>query len=86
MVNILGCLLIGLLGGISETKQIFSPEIRAMLLVGFLGGFTTFSAFGYDLFTVLRDGQVTSAMTNLFLHILLGLGSVWVGFSISRFI
>ena len=83
-VNVIGCLLIGLLGGLSETRQIFTPEIRALILIGFLGGFTTFSTFGYEIFTVTRDGQLASALTNLMLHLILGFGSVWFGFSLSK--
>ncbi|MCP3875253.1 MAG: fluoride efflux transporter CrcB [Desulfobacteraceae bacterium] len=83
-VNVIGCLLIGLLGGLSETRHVFTPEIRAMILIGFLGGFTTFSTFGYEIFTVARDAQLLSAMTNLILHLILGFGSVWIGFSISK--
>ena len=47
-VNITGCLLIGLLAGLSENRNLLSPETRALLLVGVLGGFTTFSAFSYE--------------------------------------
>jgi len=83
-VNVAGCFFIGLLGGLSETRQIFTPEIRALILIGFLGGFTTFSTFGYEIFTVARDGQFASALTNLVLHLILGFSSVWLGFSISR--
>ncbi|RLC01907.1 MAG: fluoride efflux transporter CrcB [Deltaproteobacteria bacterium] len=83
-VNVIGCLLIGLLGGLSETRQIFTPEIRALVLVGFLGGFTTFSTFGYEIFTFARDGQFVAALTNLMLHLILGFGSVWLGFSMSK--
>ena len=83
-VNVIGCLFIGILGGLSETRQIFTPEIRALILIGFLGGFTTFSTFGYEIFTVARDGQFASALTNLMLHIILGFGSVWLGFSMSK--
>ncbi|CCK78902.1 MULTISPECIES: fluoride efflux transporter CrcB [Desulfobacula] len=85
-VNVIGCLLIGLLGGLSESRQIFSPEIRALILIGFMGGFTTFSTFGYEIFTFARDGQLASAMTNLMLHLILGFCSVWLGFSLSKFI
>lgn len=85
-VNIIGCLLIGLLGGISETRQLFTPEVRALVLIGFLGGFTTFSTFGYEIFTIARDGQMAAALTNLLLHLMLGFGSVWLGFSMSKFI
>lgn len=83
-VNVVGCLLIGLLGGLSETRQIFTPEIRALILIGFLGGFTTFSTFGYEIFTLSRDGQMISALTSLMLHLILGFGSVWLGFSLSK--
>lgn len=85
-VNVIGCLLIGLLGGLSESRQIFSPEIRALILIGFLGGFTTFSTFGYETFTFARDGQVIPALTNLLLHLILGFGSVWFGFSLSKLV
>jgi len=84
VVNVAGCLFIGFLGGLSETRQIFSPEIRAFILIGFLGGFTTFSTFGYEIFTIARDGQFAAALTNLVLHLILGFTAVWTGFSISR--
>jgi CrcB protein len=83
-VNVLGCLFIGLLGGLAEARQIFTPDIRALILIGFLGGFTTFSTFGYEIFTAGRDGQIIPAMTNLLLHLILGFGSVWLGFSLSK--
>jgi fluoride exporter len=86
IVNVAGCFFIGLLGGLSETRQVFTPEIRALILIGFLGGFTTFSTFGYEIFTVARDGQFASALINLLLHLILGFGSVWLGFSISRIV
>jgi len=83
-VNVSGCLLIGLLGGLSETRQIFTPEIRALVLIGFLGGFTTFSTFGYEIFMVAREGQFVAALADLMLHLILGFGSVWLGFSMSK--
>jgi fluoride exporter len=84
LVNITGCFFIGFLGGLSETKQIFTPEIRAMVLVGFLGGFTTFSTFGYEIFTIAKDGQITAAITHLMLHLILGIGAVWLGFTMYK--
>lgn len=83
-VNILGCLIIGVMGGLSETRQIFSPEIRSMILIGFLGGFTTFSAFGYELFTAAKSGQIFPAGVNLMIHVIFGVGAVWFGFVISK--
>ncbi len=86
IVNVAGCFFIGLLGGLSETRQFFTPEIRALILIGFLGGFTTFSTFGYEIFTVARDGQFAAALINLLLHLILGFGAVWLGFSMSRIV
>lgn len=85
-VNVAGCLLIGLLGGLSETRHIFTPEIRALILIGFLGGFTTFSTFGYEIFTIARNGLFVAALTNLILHLVLGFTAVWLGFSLSKLV
>ncbi|OQY30055.1 MAG: chromosome condensation protein CrcB [Candidatus Cloacimonetes bacterium 4572_55] len=83
-VNLIGCLLIGLLSGLAEERQIFSPEIRLLVFIGFLGSFTTFSTFGYEIFKFARDGQMLSSLANLTLHIVLGLLAVWLGFTASR--
>jgi CrcB protein len=82
-VNLLGCFLIGLLSGVSETRQLFNPEMRLFLFIGLLGGFTTFSTFGYEVFSFARDGQMLSSLVNILLHVFLGLGMVWVGYSLS---
>lgn len=85
-VNVTGCLLIGLLGGLAETRHFFTPEIRALILIGFLGGFTTYSTFGYEIFNLVRGGQLVPALTNMMLHLSLGFIAVWFGFSMSKFI
>ena len=54
-VNVLGCLAIGLLGGWADNAELFSPSTRLFLLIGVLGGFTTFSTFGYETMALLRD-------------------------------
>jgi len=84
-VNITGCFVIGLMGGLSETHEIFTPEVRALVFIGFLGGFTTFSSFGYEIFFLARNGQTGLALLNLGLQIILGLTAVWAGFTLSRF-
>ncbi len=83
-VNIIGCLLIGLLAGFSENRNMFGPEARALLFIGVLGGFTTFSAFGYETVDLLRDGKSMAAFSNVGLQVSLGLAAVWVGYSASQ--
>ena len=86
VVNIIGCFVIGLLAGLAEYREIFSPELRIFLFIGVLGGFTTFSSFGYDTFGLLRDGQMLYAIINVLVQVLVGLSAVWVGFVCSRII
>lgn len=84
VVNILGCLFIGFLSGLSETSQVLTPDARLFLLIGLLGGFTTFSTFGYESFSVARDGEFGLMFLNIGLHVVLGLGAVWLGHALSR--
>lgn len=86
LVNMAGCLLIGFFGGLIETRALFPPEIRALILIGFLGGFTTYSTFGFELFTLLRQGQTAAFFTHSILHLGLGLGAVFCGMSMSKLI
>jgi len=79
VVNIFGCLLIGLLSQLAESRNAFPPETRVFLFIGVLGGFTTFSTFGNESFNLFRDGQNLSAFANLFFHIFLGLSAIWLG-------
>jgi len=83
-VNVIGCLAIGLLSGLAESRQLFSPEMRLLIFIGFLGGFTTFSTFGYEIVSFARDGQLMASLANLMLHLVLGLGAVWTGLALSR--
>lgn len=83
-VNIAGCFLIGLLGGLLEYRQLSHPEIRFFLFTGILGGFTTFSAFGYETFNLFKDGHILLSFLNSFLQLFLGLGAVWAGYLLSR--
>ena len=84
-VNVIGCLIIGILSGAAEERGIFNAEshTRALLFIGFLGGFTTFSAFGYETVTLARDDQVLQAFTNVVLQLTMGLGAVWVGYRLT---
>lgn len=79
-VNVTGCLAIGLLAGVAETRHVFSPGVRLLLFTGLLGGFTTFSAFGLETVFLAREGAWRDAALNIALQIILGLGAVWLGY------
>ena len=83
-VNMVGCLLIGLLAGLTESRNLLGPETRALILVGVLGGFTTFSTFGYETIQLIRDGESLAAFSNVGLQLCLGLMAVWIGYSASQ--
>ncbi|MEA1972221.1 MAG: fluoride efflux transporter CrcB [Candidatus Cloacimonadota bacterium] len=85
-VNILGCLMIGILGGWYEHMQFFTPHIRLFLMVGLLGGFTTFSSFGYETMNLVRDKELLLAFTNFAVQIIIGFSSVLIGIRISALI
>ena len=79
VVNLIGCLSVGLLSQLAEARGAFSPETRAFVFIGILGGFTTFSAFGNETMNLWRDKQTFLAMANVAAHVVLGLGMVWLG-------
>lgn len=79
-VNLVGCLLIGMVMGLIESRQMFTVEARLFVVAGLLGGFTTYSTFGYESFMLLRDAEYFRAAANVLLHVILGLGLVWLGY------
>ena len=78
-VNGLGCLVIGFLAGLAESRAAITPEARLFLFVGILGGFTTFSSFALETFFLARDRQSVTALANIGLQLVLGLLAVWIG-------
>lgn len=82
-VNLAGCLLIGLGAGLADGRQAFTPEARLFLFVGLLGGFTTFSSFGYETFALLRDHELLRAGLNAGLNVFAGLALVWLGYNLA---
>ena len=83
-VNILGCLAIGYIHGLAETRNLLGPDARIFLFIGILGGFTTYSTFGFESLTLLKDGEILKTSANILLHIILGLAAVWAGDSLGR--
>jgi len=86
VVNVLGCLLIGVLGGVVEHRQALAPAHRLFLLIGVLGGFTTFSTFSYETLELARLGTAAQALANVLLQVVLGLAAAWAGFVAVRFL
>ena len=84
IVNVIGCFIIAFIGGLAEGKMFLSAEARLLVFVGILGGFTTFSAFGYETFYFLKTSQFSLAFLNITAQLLLGLGAVALGYWASR--
>jgi CrcB protein len=84
LVNVLGCLAIGVLGGAFAGPVLIREEYRIALLVGLLGGFTTFSTFGFETVSLLSDGQAGRAVLNVVLSNGLGLVAVWLGYRLAQ--
>jgi len=80
VVNIVGCLAIGIIAGLIESRQIMSEAMRILVITGFLGGFTTYSAFGLQTTQLMRDGAILLGLTNVGLQIFLGIGAAWLGY------
>ena len=83
-VNVLGCLLIGILAGLSERGTILSPETRILLTTGFCGGFTTFSTFSYESITLMQDGEFFYLAGNVVISVVAGLLSTYLGILLIR--
>src|SRR4051812_2160031 len=80
-VNLLGCLLIGYVNGVLLTRlPVLQAEYRALLIVGFLGGFTTFSAFGWETAELFNYRHVLRAAAYLMLSNVLGVALVLLGY------
>jgi len=82
VVNVSGCLVVGLLAGLAVKEDIFSSDVRIFLFTGIMGGFTTFSAFGLETFNLLRCDLIAVAGAYVSSSVVCGLFALWVGFSI----
>jgi len=78
-VNVSGCFLIGFLNELMLRRGGAAPEWSLFLVTGVLGGFTTFSAFGFEVFSLLRAGDVSTGVLAAALQVILGLGAVYAG-------
>jgi CrcB protein len=79
LVNVLGCLVMGILMALVEDRQLLTPGARMFLMVGLLGSLTTFSTFGYETMELMRDGNWPATLANVAANVTLGLAAVWLG-------
>jgi CrcB protein len=83
-INVGGSVLIGLVGGLVVSSRLtLSSEARTFLIVGLLGGFTTFSSFSFDTLALFRDGHTGQALWNVAGQVGLSLLGVWAGFKLA---
>ncbi len=84
LVNVIGCLLIGFLNAAFNGPIPIRQEYRIALIIGILGGFTTFSAFGWETVSLANEGQHLRAALNIILSVTLGLVGVWIGVRLAQ--
>ncbi|MDH3439729.1 MAG: fluoride efflux transporter CrcB [Gammaproteobacteria bacterium] len=83
VVNMLGCLLIGVAVGFVDSRQLVAPEFRLFAVIGVLGGFTTYSTFAYQTLILLRDADYLRAATSVLVHVIVGVLLVWAGYALA---
>ena len=85
-INVSGCFAIGFLGVMGQERFLIGPMTRLLLMVGILGGYTTFSSFGYETMALLREGSGLLALVNVAGQVVLGLAAVWSGAVLARIV
>jgi CrcB protein len=83
-VNIVGSLFMGIIIGYMVKTLPHSNEVRAFLVVGILGGFTTFSAFSLDTITLIERGNIVSALIYVALSVFVSIVALFIGLQITR--
>lgn len=83
-INIIGCFLIGLLAGLNNGHATLPTSLRFALITGFLGGFTTFSTFGYESFLLFGQHSPVKPLLNISISVVGGLSAVWLGFQFTK--
>lgn len=84
LINIVGCFFMGLLMTVIAERQLLPSAWRLFLCVGFLGGFTTFSSFGYETFSLINNGKLLEALGYAGGSVVLGLLAAVIGVYIGR--
>ncbi len=85
-VNLLGCFIIGLVVYLIESHVYVSESFKPIVVIGFLGGFTTFSSFGFETIDLIQSGHTFIALCNISLNVILGLLFVVLGNYLGAFL
>jgi CrcB protein len=85
IVNLSGSFAIGILASIFEARPWSSEVVRAAVMTGVLGGYTTFSSFSLETFNLMRDGRLAAAVLYASLSVVLGITAVWLGMRLAHF-
>ena len=83
-VNLSGCLFVGLIGQFTLNHLVISPDWRMAITIGFFGGFTTFSSFGWETIKMLEDGEWQRATVYVMLSVSVGLLLTWAGIRLAN--
>lgn len=83
-INVTGSLLLGALAGGALLGDSASPQLRAMLMIGVLGGFTTFSSFSLETLALLQTGALARAALYIFASVTLSVGAAAVGITLAK--
>jgi CrcB protein len=84
VVNVLGCFLFGIIWATSIERGELSSEMRTVLLVGFMGSFTTFSTFASETGRLLADSEILLAFGNVVFQVIAGIGILFLGIALGR--
>jgi len=84
VVNVLGCLLFGLITALATERQAISEETRLLCLVGFMGAFTTFSTFAYETGAMIQASQWQPALVNMATHNVVGIVALFAGMFLAK--
>jgi CrcB protein len=83
IVNVAGCFVLGAVVQLASSGN-WSPELRAAIAIGFLGGFTTYSSFNQETLTLMSSGAGATAMLNVVLTLVGGLAAGWLGVTLAK--
>ena len=83
VVNVVGCLVFGAVAGAAQSRITLSPDARALLLAGLLGGFTTFSSYMNESVVLVREGLFLWAGLNLGGQVVAGFAAFWLAYTLA---